>query len=195
MTESVNLILPSIAFKLHACGLKWLLDPNWSGGDLYYLIKDHWRDFKKPNDLLIKTHRRGLLYSLGLYFYSEYFLTEEFDYPESLEADYRLFYLEDLLELLKSSGKVDFENKSIKKALAISAQLNSIDMVKEEEKYWELLDKEDVIASIRELLNEFETSVSELAEQYAADYAERVFHDRLFCAFISNLLVAIGLDG
>ncbi len=68
MPEAVS----SIALTIRSHGLQKLTDPNWTGLDLFYLLKPTVRKEK----LLRKTKKDGLLYHLGKWFYSEYVLDE-----------------------------------------------------------------------------------------------------------------------
>jgi hypothetical protein len=61
-----------IALKIYKHGLNRLLDPNWTGLDLFYLLKKPLRE----QELLLITRKEGLLFYLGLWFYKEYILNE-----------------------------------------------------------------------------------------------------------------------
>jgi hypothetical protein len=48
---------------------------------------------------------------------------------------------------------------------------------------------------IDELVQTFEKEITSVADLYAQDYAQRVFHDRQLCEHVSKTLVLIGFDG
>ncbi len=185
-------IITSIALKLHAFGLGRIHDPNWTGLVLFYYVKDHWKELEKPFDLLLKTHRQGLLYKIGLLLFREYFL--EIEHPESLSVEYRYWYLADLVELLTASG-ANISECPLKRAIDLVAQIDSIDFSSDEPKYWRSLRNGKTISSIQSLIEGEGARLSALAPLYASVYAERVFHDRQLCEYIGRLLVTIGFDG
>jgi hypothetical protein len=99
-----------IALKLHAFGLNQLHDPNWTGMDMFDRVKQHTRGREQPTTMLFKTLRHGLLYHLGLWLYEEYIISDI--HRMSLGGEYRLWYLEDLLDLLKSAGVQQMRSRS-----------------------------------------------------------------------------------
>lgn len=185
-------ILTAIALKLHAFGLNRLNDPNWTGAELYYNIRDHLKGFKEPTDLLRAVHKRGLLFNLGMWFFVEYFLEE--DYYKSLGTEYRFWYLEDLLMLLDSAD-VNPNDPLIIQARELYSKIDSIELFSQEEEYWRALRSRRIPNTIEKLIQKFNQEITSLTEAYATEYAHRVFHDRQLCEFISKLLVAIGFDG
>jgi len=89
------------ALKLHAFGLQRLQDPNWTGMDLFDNLKQHVRRRVQPIDLLRKPLERGLAYQLGCWLFEEFF---DRSYIEDLTDEYRIWYLEDLLDFLSLHG-------------------------------------------------------------------------------------------
>lgn len=181
----------SIALKLHAYGLTQLHDPNWTGMELYDRLKQHTRGRQEPTTMLFKTLRHGLLYHLGLWLYHDYFISDT--HRMSLGGEYRLWYLEDLLELLGTGG-VPANAKLIVNATFLVARISAL-YDEDERKYWKAVDRDTTYNMTDELILKYEKKVLSLSGRYAENYAERVFHDRQLCEHLSKTLVAIGFDG
>jgi 5-methylcytosine-specific restriction endonuclease McrA len=184
-------IKTSIALKLHAYGLTQLHDPNWTGMELFDRLKQHVRGRQDPTTLLFKTLRNGLLYHLGVWLYDDYIISDT--HRMSLGGEYRLWYLEDLIELLQSAG-VSAKAKLLEKAARMVVEIDNL-FDKDEDKYWKSVDREFVYTTTDELIVKYEKEILSLAGMYAANYAERVFHDRQLCEHISKTLIEIGFDG
>ena len=186
----------TISLKLFSFGIQKLHDPNWTGMDLYDKIKQHVRQRTEPKNLLFKTLKDGLLYYLGNWIYEEYLIHLEGneEYIE-LEGDYLLWYLEDYLAFLIDSG-VDENDDLIKVSFEELENFNNL-FVEDESKYYELLfEKSEALkTSIINLSIQYELQIESMKSIYSQDFAERVFHDRTLCEYISELLITIGFDG
>jgi len=70
---------------------------------------------------------------------------------------------------------------------------------RDEAAYFRLIEsyrrREEFIGFHRELIDQFKGTIDGVAASYAANYADRVFHDRELCGSIAELLVNIGFDG
>jgi HNH endonuclease len=186
------------ALKLHAFGLQRLQDPNWTGMDLYDKLKQHVRGRVQPIDLLRKPLERGLAYQIGFWLFDDFF---DRSYIEDLPDEYRVWYLEDLLEFLNLHG-VSVSAPSVvaaKELLSRVSDLYGEGGYQEERKYYEFLDSEEGIAQILEAFDHLKTRHGRIIERqkpfYAADYADRVFHDRQLCEYLAGLVIRIGFDG
>lgn len=185
-----------LVLKLYAHGLHRLTDPDWTGLDLFYLLKKPVRRDK----MLLKTQHEGLLYHLGLWFYEEYVL-EEGDGSSGpflkLSGDHLAWYLEDMLDMLQFHG-ISGEHSLISESRSLLETLNNeFDLPLE--KVTLNLDskkgKRKVKHLISALRSKFYELFKELAPQYAKDYAHRVFHDRELCGYVSELIICIGYPG
>lgn len=187
-----------LALKLHAFGLTNLHDPNWTGCVLFDKLKQHVRQRIEPKDMLFKTIKNGLLYHLGLWILEDYFNFDKY-LVDKLKDEYRFWYLEDYVEALNKFD-IKFETtNSIKKAKQLIIKINSLYDISNDQKYFNYLDSEEGLEQIllccNNLHKEFRMIIPVFIHLYAIEYAERVFHDRQLCAFVSELLVAIGFDG
>jgi hypothetical protein len=181
----------SIALKLHAYGLTQLHDPNWTGMEMFDRLKQHIRGRQEPSTMLFKTLRNGLLYHVGLWLYYDYFISDL--HRTSLGAEYRLWYLEDLLELLETVD-VPANATLVAKATSIASRINAL-FDQDERKYFKAVNASTTYELTDELISRYENQILSVAGLYAENYAERVFHDRQLCEHINKTLVAIGFVG
>jgi len=184
-------IKTSIALKLHAYGLTQLHDPNWTGMEMFDRVKQHTRGREEPTTMLFKTLRHGLLYHLGLWLFNDYLISDT--HLISLGGEYRLWYLEDLLELLGTVGVPENE-RLVMRATSFAARANAL-YEKNQQKYWEAVDSDTIYNLTDGLILKYHEQIITLSGRYAENYAERVFHDRQLCEHLSKTLVAIGFDG
>lgn len=186
----------SFALRLHAFGLRRLMDPSWSGGELYDRLKAYMRrkSYAEPKDVLYKTLEQGVLWLLGCWLFDE-FTSDEY-LLEEVSGEARVWHAEDLVEMLSSSGTPPEVLAEIQGLLEAVSRCYDED----EPAYWELIDDEEEL--VEPLIGAYRT-VRESSEEvfalaqaaYASKYADRVFHDRELCAYISELMLAIGIDG
>lgn len=184
-------ICTSIALKLHAFGVTQLHDPNWTGMELFDRLKQHTRGRVEPTSLLFKTLQKGLLYHIGLWLYEDYIISDV--HRMSLGGEYRLWYLEDLLELLQSAS-VPQDDTLVAKARRLVEKVDAL-YAADEAAYFEAVDRNTLFAMTDRLIQKFENEIMIVAGYYARNYAERVFHDRQLCEHVSKTLVLIGFDG
>ncbi len=191
-------IYTPLALKLHAYGLTNLHDPNWTGCDLFDRLKQHVRGRVEPFDLLYKTLNNGLLYHLGLWIQEDYFDSDHY-LIATLKDEYRAWYLEDIVEAIIKFENNSKKTESIQDAQKLLEKIDALYDVMDDEEYFNFLDSEEgvdqIINCYENIHNEFTSIIPEFFHLYSLDYAERVFHDRQLCAFISELLVSIGFDG
>lgn len=196
MGKIMNKIHPSMALKLHAYGLSLLHDPNWTGCILFDKLKQHVRGRVEPYDMLYKTLKKGLLYHLGIWVQEAYF---DDDYLlETLKDEYRVWYLEDFVQAIIRFDEKFARKESITHGKEVLKKIDKL-FTDDEDEYFEYLDSEkgidDILECYRSIWFEFDSKKSDFMDQYALQYAERVFHDRQLCSYISELLFDIGFDG
>lgn len=188
-----------LALKIHAYGLSNLHDPNWTGCDLFDRLKQHVRGRIQPVDMLYRTLENGLLYHLGLWIQEDYFQNDYYLIEHELKDEYRAWYLEDIVEAISKFDNKFHKSKSIKDAKKLLDKIDGLYDVSDDKDYFDFLDSEEGIEQILtcydNIYNGFESIMPDVFKLYALNYAERVFHDRQLCAFISELLVNIGFDG
>lgn len=196
----------TISLKLFSYGIQKLHDPNWTGMDLYDKLKQHLRQRVEPKNMIYETIQNGLLLHLGIWIYEEYLLHYEEEFIE-LEGEYLLWYLEDYIHFLTELG-VNEGDELIVDAIEILISYNDLlnaededeneeTTVEDEYSYYKRIKKDDlkIIALLVNMTEKFEGIIQADKVKYAQDFAERVFHDRVLCEFISKLLLVIGFDG
>jgi len=186
-------IYTPFALKLHAYGLGHLQDPNWTGMELFDSLKQHVRRRRKPY-LLHEFAEQGVLYHLGLWLYDEFV---NWDHRfEAQDCEDLSWYLEDLVAFLVAGGCAE-PSRWIRRTQRVTNYFGSIYDGLDDTKYYEKLDgaRSTLHRLHNELADMHSDIIADLAPLYAADYADRVFHDRQLCAFIAELLVAIGFNG
>lgn len=188
--------LPSFALKLHAHGLSLLHNPNWTGCELYDRLKQHVRGREAPVEMLYKTLKEGLLFHLGLWIQEDY-LNE--DYIVELDDEYKVWYLADILQAAKEFDPTYANSSSFKKTKKLLKKIDKLCDASNDSPYYDFLESEyghnKIYDAHLAVCNDSSIMTPEFRREYARDYAERVFHDRQLCGFISQLLVAIGFDG
>ena len=187
-----------VAFKLHSYALEKLGDHNWAGCDMYYHIKDCFKEREQPYDLLKKTLKNGLLQKLGEWFYDEYFNP---DWGDSLincrinkiKQEQKLWYLEDIYEML-TKHKVSQQELLLAQ---LHQTLDEYDALfqSNETAYFEKLikDNKKLNRLYFKIYANFKDKFEELKILYAENFGERAFHDRQLCEYISQLLIVSGV--
>ncbi len=185
----------NVALKLYSFGLHLVHDPSWTGTNLFDRLKQHIRGEIAPKDMLYKTLKEGLLFQLGQLVYYEYiqnphrfnagFLT--------LTDDHVLWYLQDYLNLLADQD-VPSDDPAMLKATRLlndTYELYEID----ETMFWKRVRdvRGKAINCAVRLGTTFKGPIAAAKQEYASDFAHRVFQDRLLCQFISTLLVETGI--
>jgi hypothetical protein len=179
-----------VALKLHAFGLRRLHDPNWTGMVLF----DHLKRPIRHEAFLQKFEKDGFLVWLGNLLFDEYMADDS--YLDRLRGEYRLWHLEDYCAFLRFHG-ADKGLKSLTRLEELVAKIGDL-YEKDEHKYYRRLRSERVLDRILDLYstvkNENEAMIERVRKEYAANYADRVFHDRELCGYLAQLLVHIGFD-
>lgn len=186
----------NILLKLHAFGIKLLHDPNWTGMEMYDYLKQHVRQRVEPKNMLYETITDGLLFHIGRWTYEEYLQHDErFKCYLELSHEYLLWYLEDFVELLQDIG-IKQDNQNLIKTKSILERFDTL-YVEDESEYFSLLNKQNkkLRKQCVKLSRKFNKELEIAKDEYAREFAERVFHDRTLCEYISHLIILIGFYG
>lgn len=185
-----------ISIKLHAHGLNRLTDPNWTGLDLFYLLKKPVRN----DGLLLETKKEGFLYHLGLWIFDEYLLNKcegASGTCPKFEGEYLGWYLEDMFDFLKFHN-ADIAHNVIQNGHDLIEHLDQM-YDSDDAEYFKFLEsrsgRRQIFKIINVLRRDCATLFDEVRVHYAEDCAQRIFHDRELCGFISSLIVMIGYPG
>jgi hypothetical protein len=179
------------ALKISAIGLKNLQDQNWMEGNFYFIAEEA---YQNNTNIFHKTIKKGFLFCLGESFYSDYLKPHNIidGFPENNEELYFDLYsgISQLLEFLKYHNlKVYDKDKELSiyiDEVLFEYEETEISRIGSEEytsyltDMWKLLLKENAI------------ELEKLKLLYAGNYAERVFHDRELCEYISTNLQQSG---
>jgi HNH endonuclease len=184
-----------VALKLYAFGLMRLHDPNWTGLTFYEHIRERVKGQSEPNQLLRKPIEKGLLYCLGVWLFDDYF----YDEPECItDPEYQIWFLEDALNLVAFHLPQEKSGVIHKKSTQLIERANER-FGDGENAYIEYLNELNetnaILGAYDKLRKKFHKFFSEITDLYASNYADRVFHDRQLCQYISHLLPQIGFDG
>jgi len=163
--------------------------------ELFDRFKRFYRGQQKPQGLFLKPSKEGFLYQLGLWLYQRYMLMD--DYREKLKGEYLAWYAEDFISFLIAHG-ISEDASRISKLRDILKSICDL-YSEDEEAYWGLIESHRCRRTIQDHLGKLVASNRKALEKvgplYAANYADRVFHDRELCDFIANLIVTVGFDG
>jgi HNH endonuclease len=182
-----------VALKLHAYGLFRLQDSEWCGTELYDRAKAPYRGRVDPQGLFREPLPDGFLFQLGTWLFDDYLESEDvFHYRD---FDFVWEYMEDFRQLLLYGG-IPSADPLLRRIANFLEHLQRIYDDSSEEKEQPTDTNKYRLKSFHELLwRRFATPLSQLRTLYARDYAERVFHDRQLCGYISQIILDIGIDG
>jgi len=211
----MNKVHIPFSLKLYSFALMRLFDGNWTGMNLY----EHMKYLTRNTKVFQKTLKDGLLPHLGRWFFEEYTGYELIEAGYTVEgyvvegrereamafvdptlgstSEYRLWNLEDFRDMLIFHG-ADRNHKSIQEVNRLVNQSNELFNAYSDKDYYENLENEIGIREIvsiglklRELFNDL---LEEMKPLYGDSIADKIFHDRQLCNFISNLLIEVGFD-
>jgi hypothetical protein len=211
----MNDIYLPFSLKLYSFALTRLFDGNWTGMDLYENIKY----LSRNTDVFRKTVADGFLPHLGRWFFEEYTgygLAEEgytvekytgkkqdqetmafIDPTLGSHSEYRLWNLEDLRDMLIFHG-ADSDDKPILEVDNLIDRSNELFSTSDDTAYYENLDSvtgiHDIVSAGIKLRITYNALFEKLKPQYGQKIADKIFHDRQLCSFISTLLIEVGLD-
>jgi hypothetical protein len=186
------LYLP-VALKLHAYGLFRLQDSEWCGTELYDRAKRPYRGRVEPRNLFQQALPDGFLFQLGSWLFEDYLESDEFFHLRDFEFLYE--YIADFRQLLIYGG-IPSDDALLRRIEIFLEHLErTYDDTAAEGRRTAQKNKYALKVLHQRIWEKFTTSLSELRTIYARNYAERVFHDRQLCGYISQIILDIGIDG
>ncbi len=211
----MNEVYFPFSLKLYSFALMRLFDGNWTGMDLY----EHMKYLTRDTDVFRKTVPDGFLPHLGRWLFEEYTgygLPEEGNTVEDYvvkgrdreimafidpslgsSSEYRLWNLEDLRDMLLFHG-ADPGDKTIQDVDGLIDHSNTLFGEDNDTAYCENLEGESGIRDIVRVGLRLRTSFNDLLGKtkpyYGQSIADRIFHDRQLCNYISNLLIEVAFD-
>jgi hypothetical protein len=188
-----------MAMKIYEKGVSCLLDVSWVKLILQNRIEKDMRSAKCPEGLFEKTIPNGFLNYLGSLFFDMNFNLKDdalfMDEVDKIQIDINL-----LISMFDVAGLEFIETLppsrgSLYNLVMIRDEVNGIlDRFSWQNATREFR-KRELQFSIYEVLDEIlevhQEEISGLRKLYASNFAERVFHDREYCEYISYLVAAI----
>lgn len=179
------------ALKISAIGLESLQDASWMEGNFYFIAEEA---YEKNPQIFHKTIKKGFLFCLGEAFYSNYLRPHNIidGFPGKNEDLYFGLYT-GLIQLFEFANyhnlKVRDKDKELSKyidELLIEYEKTEIQRIGSQE-------YTDYLTSIwKMILEDNIIELDKLKSLYAENYANRVFHDRELCEYISTNLQQSG---
>ena len=197
--------MPSLYFpftlRLYGHVIYCLNDHNFTGLDLFYRIKDCWKQRDTPNDLLLRPLEHGLSFKIGEWCFNTLFYegtSESMPTPyfSQLKSEQLFWFVGDVVEAANCSQLFN-DNKLLQD---ISGHVSRIDDLYgvDEEAYWRGIEGAGR-RKLQKLFSKFcedsSTLLSEMRDFYALEVADRILHDRQLCNFLAETLMNIGFDG
>jgi hypothetical protein len=189
--------------RLHTHVLACLIDHNFKGLDLFYRIKDCWKERDQPHDLLVRPLERGLSTKIGEWCFDTLFDLDLEDRGESMTRPYFktlagedfMWFVEDVVEAARRSEL--FGDSEL--LMAMAAKINEIGDLYEanEEEYFKQVEgggRRELVAMFKKFCRLL-VPLSEMRTLYACEVAERILHDRQLCQFIAETVMDIGFGG
>jgi hypothetical protein len=185
-------IYPPFALKLYAFGLSRLLDWNWASTELYHFVTDHHKGYRKPTCMLKNPLQEGFLFHLGIFLYDEF--VKDHDKFQTWDTEDLSWYLEDFVSSLVWAG-CNEKNNNIKNTIQLLEQIDALYDVGNDNVYYDKLEesRKHFLTLHQNILKDFKTNMNSITDFYAANYSDRVFHDRELCGYISQLFITVGL--
>lgn len=188
MVQTINVFVPS-ALKLYQFGISLLLDEDWIDQVLKHRIEKYLINGQPPKHILRKSLPNGLLIHIGHWVFEEYVLDASsiaFLEPEDQFRKLREWYSFILGNQLASS-------QSMIDLLLLVDDLgnleDSVDIF--ESAFVEQHYNAEVSDVLENVMNYYEDDIKSLSHIYAANFAERVFHDRQMCEYISHSVAVL----
>ena len=197
---------PSLYFpftlRLYGYVLTCLSDGNFTGLDLFYHIKDCWKQRDTPNDLLLRPLEQGLSVKIGEWCFQDMVEVESGSaskakpYFTYLDKEDFLWFLQDLVEAARLSGF--FKGEPLLDAMP--TRLNEIDALfaSDEGAYWDQIERagrRDLTRMFLQLSQNQRAAFLQMGQLYAYGIGDRILHDRELCHFIAATVMDIGFDG
>jgi hypothetical protein len=190
--------------RLYARVLTCLTDHNFAGLDLFYRIKDCWKERDEPHDLLLRPLERGLSTKIGEWCFNTLFDLDLEDRGESRERPYLktltgeefMWFVEDAVEAAHRCDSFAADSELLNQ---IARQINEIENLLDgnEEEYWKQVEgdgRQKLFAMFKNFCRLL-APLAKMRTHYACEVGERILHDRQLCHFIAQTVIDIGFDG
>jgi len=175
------------ALKISAIGLERLQDASWMEGNFYFVAEEV---YKNNHQIFHKTVQRGFLFCLGESFFSDYLRPHNIidGFPENNEELYLDLYI-GLFQLFEFANYHNLEVHNKDKELSEYIDELLIEFEKTEIMRIGSQEYTNYLTTIwKMILEDNKTALDNLKSLYAENYANRVFHDRELCEYISTNL-------
>lgn len=186
-----------VALKIYEMGINCLLDVRWTRTLFSHTIQDDLLSGKCPRKLFEKTLPNGLLNYMGGIFFDMLFnvkddaafIDDVHEIRDKIDFLSLMFYASDLAFVENESP---FRNSLVNLVLVYDEIEDILKTLSRDKATNEFRAKHldamvyDVVSEVEDLYQE---EIKILRNLYAASFAERVFHDREFCEYISYLAV------
>lgn len=171
--------------RIYQIGLSRLMDNDWIISKFSEYLNIRIQRKKTPNDLFFSTLHDGILNNLGGLFFDELLAIEHdvffCDAQTAFTRSAEVYYM------LSESGFVT-SKKILKLWLAIDA-VDGVLVEVPEKRANSVFHRQqfhiDLHDALTELYEYYQNDIDELRKLYAKNFAERVFHDRQICEYIS----------
>jgi 5-methylcytosine-specific restriction endonuclease McrA len=175
-------------------GLSSLLDEHWLLSVFQKSIEHKISKGKTPKELFLKTIQNGLLYLFGSLFFDQMFAISD----DVIFCDIKTAYKKssDVHFLLIGSGVKD--SKAMINLLLTIDEVDTIITETPEKRQNSVFHRQGIQYLLSDALingeEYYENEIKQLKNLYALNYAERVFHDRQFCEYITFAITSIYED-
>lgn len=191
------------ALRIYELGIRLLLDISWVEIIFRHQVPNDLASDKCPKGLLHTTTTNGLLHYLGERFFQMLFNVKNDSYYIDVEDTQKNI---DILILTFIASGLEFIEQappyrdSLSYLISTYDEINEVlskysgDSANKEFKKRELQDK--IYSVIDKIEEEYKDEIIQLQKLYAANFAERIFHDRQYCEYISYAISSIyEIDG
>lgn len=195
----IKVFIPS-ALKIYNLGLSAWMDLSWTENYLRHTIESHVQRRQEPKNMFLKALPNGFLYFMGCEFFDRMFNVQENALADEIETI--LDELSQLIIMLNMSGLPLVEStppyrESLFNLYMTYDEIDGIyynddiprNRVKSVFRRKHL--QFEVYDQIENILDQYSKELRVMKHLYAVNYAERVFHDREMCQYISYALVSI----
>lgn len=184
-----SIFIPS-ALTLYQHGLNRMFDSHWVTFDLRHYMDEFFLNSTDSKKLCHDTLPNGLLYYLGRWLFEDCFVSEENIIGEPV---HQWRHLSQLLYLINQSGCP--KRKAFLDALLFLDHIDQIwdgdSIIIFNRRYRRRKYYEEILSIYFRLLDSYTQEISDLTHIYAINFAERVFHDRQYCEFVSYIVASL----
>jgi hypothetical protein len=140
-----SLHLP-FTLRLYAHVLTCLTDHNFTGLDLFYRIKDCWKERDEPHDLLLRPLERGLSTKIAEWCFDTMFdvegLSESMDRPyfKTLTGEALIWFVGDVVNAARRLESFAAESELLDRMAALITDIDDLYDAFDDQKYWKEVD-------------------------------------------------------